>query len=133
MRFKTSQYDPSDHGSSAEYSPRPRQVEEGIMHLGVVHTIRDRAAWDAVVSGESEEFPPGFELLGSVTQDDVSRAICIWDAPSTAAALRDLIMFVLVEGCGVAAFGGETSGHVPGGGVATMTIAGGGLAVARFG
>jgi hypothetical protein len=89
MRFKTSQYDPSDHGSSAEYSPRPRQVEEGIMHLGVVHTIRDRAAWDAVVDGESE-VPPGFELLGSVTQDDVSRAICIWDAPSLDALQRML-------------------------------------------
>lgn len=25
---------------------------------------------------------PGFVLLGSVTQDDVSRAICIWEAPS---------------------------------------------------
>ena len=24
---------------------------------------------------------PGFTLLGSITQDDVSRAICIWDAP----------------------------------------------------
>jgi len=50
------------------------------MHLGVVHTIRDRAAWDRVVSGEPN-FPPGFVLLGSITQDDVSRAICIWDAP----------------------------------------------------
>jgi len=60
------------------------------MHLGVVHTIRDRAAWDAVVNGESEEFPPSFELLGSVTQDDVSRAICIWDAPSLDALQRML-------------------------------------------
>ena len=51
------------------------------MHLGVVHTIRDRAAWDRVVSGEPN-FPPGFVLLGSITQDDVSRAICIWEAPS---------------------------------------------------
>ena len=51
------------------------------MHLGVVHTIRDRAAWDRVVSGEPN-FPPGFVLLGSITQDDVSRAICIWDAPN---------------------------------------------------
>ena len=33
------------------------------------------------MSGEPD-FPPGFVLLGSVTQDDVSRAICIWDAPS---------------------------------------------------
>jgi hypothetical protein len=65
-------------------------VEEGVMHLGVVHTIRDRAAWDSVVSDESLEFPPGFELLGSVTQDDVSRAICIWDAPSVDALQRML-------------------------------------------
>jgi hypothetical protein len=46
----------------------------------VVHTIRDRAAWDSATS--SPEFPPGFDLLASVTEDDVSRAICIWDAPS---------------------------------------------------
>ena len=51
------------------------------MHLGVVHTIRDRAAWDQALSGELD-FPPGFALLGSVTQDDVSRAICIWEGPS---------------------------------------------------
>ncbi len=60
------------------------------MHLGVVHTIRDRAAWDSVISDESLEFPAGFELLGSVTQDDVSRAICIWDAPSLDALQRML-------------------------------------------
>ena len=51
------------------------------MHLGVVHTIRDQAAWDRATSGEAN-FPPGFTLLGSITQDDVSRAICIWDGPS---------------------------------------------------
>jgi hypothetical protein len=51
------------------------------MHLGVVHTIRDRAEWDRVLSGELD-FPEGFVLLGSITQDDVSRAVCIWDAPS---------------------------------------------------
>jgi hypothetical protein len=55
-------------------------VEEVVMHLGVVHTIRDRAAWDRVVSGDLD-LPPGFVLIGSVTQDDVTRAICIWDAP----------------------------------------------------
>jgi hypothetical protein len=60
------------------------------MHLGVVHTIRDRAAWDAVVDVESLEFPPGFELLSSVTQDDGSRTICIWDAPSVDALQRML-------------------------------------------
>ena len=61
------------------------------MHLGAVHTIRDRAVWDSVVvSEEPGEFPPGFELLGSVTQDDVSRAICIWDAPSLDALQRML-------------------------------------------
>ena len=50
------------------------------MHLGVVHTIRDRAGWDRAFF-EHREFPPGFTLLGTVTQDDVSRAICIWDGP----------------------------------------------------
>ncbi len=52
------------------------------MHLGAVHTIRDREAWDRVFFAEDEGFPPGFVLHGSVTQDDVSRAICIWEAPS---------------------------------------------------
>ncbi len=51
------------------------------MHLGAVHTIRDREAWDRVFFADNE-FPPGFVLHGSVTQDDVSRAICIWEAPS---------------------------------------------------
>jgi hypothetical protein len=64
-------------------------VEEAVMHLGVVHTIRDRAAWESVINEESEELP-GFVLLGSVTQDDVSRAICIWDAPSLDALQRML-------------------------------------------
>jgi hypothetical protein len=62
-------------------------VEEGVMHLGVVHTIRDRAAWDSL---ERPPIPPGFVLLGSVTQEDVSRAICIWDAPSLDALQRML-------------------------------------------
>jgi hypothetical protein len=51
------------------------------MHLGVVHTVRDREGWDRVFFGD-DELPPGFNLLGSVTQDDGSRVICIWDAPS---------------------------------------------------
>lgn len=75
------------------------------MHLGVVHTIRDRAAWDSVVLGESLEFPPGFELLGSVSQDDVSRAICIWDAPSLDALQRmldDMLGAASVNDCFVA-------------------------------
>jgi hypothetical protein len=42
-------------------------------------------------------------------------------------------MFVLVEGCGVVEFDGETSGRGLGVGAATMTIAGGGPAAARFG
>ena len=44
------------------------------MHLGVIHTIRDRAAWDSALGGAGE-LPSGFALLGSVTQDDASRAI----------------------------------------------------------
>ena len=44
------------------------------MHLGVVHTIRDRAEWDRAFF-EEREFPPGFTLLGTVTQDDVSRTL----------------------------------------------------------
>jgi hypothetical protein len=56
-------------------------VEEVVMHLGVVHEIRDPAGWDRVMSGDLN-LPPGFALLGSVTQDDVSRGMCIWEAPS---------------------------------------------------
>ena len=74
------------------------------MHLGVVHTIRDRAGWDRVVSVEPN-FPPGFALLGSITQDDVSRAICIWDAPSVDALQRmldELLGAASVNDCFVA-------------------------------
>ena len=45
-------------GAAAGYSPSPQQ-EEAVMHLGVVHTIRDRAAWDRVFFSDVE-FPPGF-------------------------------------------------------------------------
>jgi len=75
------------------------------MHLGVVHTIRDRAAWDSVVNVESVELPPGFALLGSVTQEDVSRAICIWDAPSVDALqsmLDEMLGAASVNDCFVA-------------------------------
>ena len=94
-----------EHGALRVYLLRPQQVEEGVMHLGVVHTIRDRAAWDSVVIGGSLEFPPGFELLGSVSQDDVSRAICIWDAPSVDALQRmldDMFGAASVNDCFVA-------------------------------
>jgi hypothetical protein len=57
---------------------RALDVEEAVMHLGVVHTIRDRAAWDRAFFAD-KDFPPGFTLVGTVTQDDVSRTICIWD------------------------------------------------------
>lgn len=33
------------------------------------------------MSGDTN-LPDGFVLLGSVTQDDASRAMCIWEAPS---------------------------------------------------
>ena len=59
----------------------PSTREEVVMHLGVVHEIRDPAGWDRVMSGDLN-LPPGFALLGSVTQDDVSRGMCIWEAPS---------------------------------------------------
>jgi hypothetical protein len=90
--------------AAAGYSPSPQQ-EEAVMHLGVVHTIRDRAAWDSVVNVENLEFPPGFELLSSVTQDDVSRTICIWDAPSVDALQRmldELLGAASVNDCFVA-------------------------------
>jgi len=75
------------------------------MHLGVVHTIRDRVAWESVVNVESAELPPGFVLLGSVTEDDVSRAICIWDAPSVDALqgmLDEMLGAAAVNDCFVA-------------------------------
>ena len=37
-----------------------------------------------------KDFPPGFTLVGTVTQDDVSRTICIWDAPSVDELQRTL-------------------------------------------
>jgi hypothetical protein len=52
------------------------------MHLGVIHTIRDRTTWDSVVTGDRAVFPPDFVLLAALTQNDVSRVICFWDAPS---------------------------------------------------
>jgi hypothetical protein len=39
-----------DHGGRAGYSP-PLDREEVVMHLGVVHEIRDPAGWDRVMSG----------------------------------------------------------------------------------
>jgi hypothetical protein len=59
----------------------PQQVEEVAMHLGVVHEIRDPEAWTRVMSSDLN-LPPGYALLASVTQDDVSRGMCIWEAPS---------------------------------------------------
>ena len=74
------------------------------MHLGVIHTIRDREAWDAAVGGD-DELPSEVVLLGSVTQDDVSRAICIWDAPSVEFPQRmldDMLGAAAVNDCFVA-------------------------------
>ena len=74
------------------------------MHLGVIHTIRDREAWDAAL-GAAGEFPAEVVLLGSVTQDDVSRAICIWDAPSLEflqSMLDDMVGAAAVNDCFVA-------------------------------
>ena len=54
------------------------------MHIGVIHTITDRAAWDRI-TGELDPsgFPEGFTLHCTMTSDDVAKAICMWDAPST--------------------------------------------------
>jgi hypothetical protein len=59
------------------------------MHLGVIHEIRDPAGWDAIIKSPPE-LPDGFVLLGSVTQDDARRAMCIWEAPN-----RDALQQVL--------------------------------------
>ena len=83
---------------------RTLDVEEAVMHLGVVHTIRDRAAWDRAFFAD-KDFPPGFTLVGTVTQDDVSRAICIWDAPSVdelQRALDEMFGDAAVNDCFVA-------------------------------
>ncbi|MHA6780369.1 hypothetical protein ACVGOW_05120 [Pseudonocardia saturnea] len=53
------------------------------MHVGVIHTIKDRARWDEVTGAlDPAATPPGVSLLATVTATDVSRAICIWDGPS---------------------------------------------------
>ena len=57
------------------------------MHLGVVHEIRDPAGWDRVMSGDLN-LPPGFALLGSVTQDDVSGSSILTGQPEVGAVRR---------------------------------------------
>jgi hypothetical protein len=55
------------------------------MHVGVIHTITDRAAWDRITGGlDLNGLPEGFVLHCTMTSDDVTKAICLWDAPSAA-------------------------------------------------
>ena len=54
------------------------------MHVGVIHTITDRAAWDRITGDlDPTAFPAGFTLHCTMTSGDVTKAICMWDAPST--------------------------------------------------
>jgi hypothetical protein len=70
----------------------PRHVEEIVMHLGVIHEIRDPAGWDRVMGSKElyghPDLPPGFAILASVTQDDAARGVCFWEAPSAAELQR---------------------------------------------
>ena len=53
------------------------------MELAVIHTINNSSAYMEVVkSFDPARLPAGFELLSTATSSDVSRAICIWRAPS---------------------------------------------------
>lgn len=73
------------------------------MHVGVVHTIKDRARWDEVTGNvDPAALPEGTALLATVTAADVSRAICIWEAPgveSLQAMLDGLLGPAAVNDC----------------------------------
>lgn len=73
------------------------------MHVGVIHTIKDRARWDEVTGSiDPAAMPPGVTLLATVTATDVSRAICMWDGPSVEhlqAMLDELLGPAAVNDC----------------------------------
>lgn len=53
------------------------------MYVGVIHTIRDRDGWTAMLRGfDPAGMPEGIALEATGTATDVSRAICLWRAPS---------------------------------------------------
>lgn len=54
------------------------------MQIGAIHHIRDREAWDRVffaAAADLSQLPEGVTLISSVTSSDVTKAICVWDAP----------------------------------------------------
>ena len=53
------------------------------MELAVIHTIKDSTAYLEVLNSvDPADLPDGFELLSTATSSDVTKAICIWRAPS---------------------------------------------------
>ena len=53
------------------------------MQIGAIHRIRDREAWDRVFfTYDPSQLPEGVTLISSVTSSDVTKAICVWDAPN---------------------------------------------------
>lgn len=61
------------------------------MHVGVIHTIRDRDQWDEVAGAlDLSALPEGFELLATGTSQGVDRALCLWRAPSVEQLQRTL-------------------------------------------
>ena len=53
------------------------------MLMGVVHTISDQTEWDESIGKfDLAALPAGFTLYSTVTAEDVSRALCVWEAPS---------------------------------------------------
>jgi hypothetical protein len=55
------------------------------MYVGVIHTITDKGAWDEVCRSTdpaSAPSPEGIQLLSAGTSDDLTRAVCLWRAPS---------------------------------------------------
>ncbi len=55
------------------------------MYVGVIHTITDKGAWDEACRNTDPAraaYPEGIQLLSAGTSDDLTRAVCLWRAPS---------------------------------------------------
>jgi hypothetical protein len=64
------------------------------MNVGVIHTIRDGAAWREMISNwDASAVPEGIALLATGTSTDLDRALCLWSGPSVEAvsALLDQV------------------------------------------
>jgi hypothetical protein len=61
------------------------------MYVGVIHTIQDRDGWTSMLKSiDTSALPEGITLEATGTAEDVSRAVCLWSAPSVD-LLRDTL------------------------------------------